>query len=115
MTTPESTTAATTATVSATQTDTAVVTLDTPIQRGEQTISTVTLRKPKAGELRGLSLSALMRVDVDSLQVLLPRISSPTLTKFDVGNLDPVDLVALGGEVLAFLLPKGQVQDFLNA
>src|SRR5450830_1142089 len=42
-------------------------------------------------------------------------ISSVTLPKFDVGNLDPVDLVALGGEVLAFLLPKGQVQDFLNA
>jgi hypothetical protein len=116
MTTPESTTTTTTtAAIPAAQTDTAVVPLDTPIQRGEQTISSVTLRKPKAGELRGLSLSALMRVDVDSLQVLLPRISSPTLTKFDVANLDPVDLVALGGEVLAFLLPKGQVQDFLNA
>src|SRR5450830_700731 len=108
MTAPESTT-------SAAQTDTAVVPLDTPIQRGEQTISSVTLRKPKAGELRGLSLSGLRRVDVDWLQVLLPRISSPTLTKFDVANLDPVDLVALGGEVLAFLLPMGEVQDFLNA
>jgi|SRR5450830_26223 len=115
MTTPESTTAATPSAIPAAQTDTAVVPLDTPIQRGEQTISSVTLRKPKAGELRGLSLSALMRVDVDSLQVLLPRISTPTLTKFDVGNLDPADLVALGSEVLAFLLPKDQVQAFLNA
>jgi len=115
MTTPESTTAATPNAIPAAQTDTAVVPLETPIKRGDQTITSVTLRKPKSGELRGLSLSALMRVDVDSLQVLLPRISSPTLTKFDVANIDPVDLVALGSEVLAFLLPKDQVQAFLNA
>ena len=33
------------------------VKLETPIKRGETEITVVKLRKPKAGELRGLSLS----------------------------------------------------------
>lgn len=32
------------------------VDLDTPIARGDQVIATITLRRPKAGELRGISL-----------------------------------------------------------
>ncbi|WP_247392571.1 phage tail assembly protein, partial [Ralstonia pseudosolanacearum] len=43
---------------------TTTITLDTPITRGEQTISTITVRKPGAGELRGVSLMDLMRMDV---------------------------------------------------
>jgi len=83
----------------------ASVTLDTPIQRGEQTIASITLRKPKSGELRGCSLSDLAQLDVAALGRLLPRISSPTLTTADVDNLDPADLMKLGAEVVGFLLP----------
>jgi Phage tail assembly chaperone proteins, E, or 41 or 14 len=82
------------------------VTLDEPIKRGEQTITEVTLRKPSAGELRGTSLAALANLDVDALQKVLPRISSPTLTDADVARLDPADLVQLGGVFGSFLLPK---------
>ena len=79
---------------------------DTPLVRGSQTITHVTLRKPKSGELRGVSLSDLVSLDVSSLSKVLPRISSPTLTEQDVANLDPADLVMLGGIFVGFLTPK---------
>lgn len=82
------------------------VTLDTPIRRGEQTISAVTVRKPSAGELRGIALSDLLQMDVGALHTVLPRITSPTLTTADVSNLEPSDLVQLAGVVVGFLLPK---------
>lgn len=82
------------------------VTLDAPITRGEQTITEITLRKPASGELRGTSLNALVNLDVDALNKVLPRISSPTLTEFDVQQLDPADLVQLGVVFAGFLLPK---------
>jgi hypothetical protein len=81
------------------------ITLDTPLTRGEQTIDSIQLRKPKAGELRGCSLSDLAQLDVAALGRLLPRISEPTLTTADVDNLDPADLMKLGAEVVGFLLP----------
>lgn len=81
-------------------------TLDTPLVRGTQTITTVTLRKPKSGELRGVSLSDLVSLDVAALSKVLPRISTPTLTEQDVANLDPADLVMLGGVFVGFLTPK---------
>ncbi|HDR8929199.1 TPA: phage tail assembly protein [Burkholderia vietnamiensis] len=83
------------------------VTLDTPIERnGGTPITEITLRKPAAGELRGTSLNALVNLDVDALGKVLPRISSPTLTEFDVQQLDPADLVQLGVAFAGFLLPK---------
>ncbi|MFL9993058.1 phage tail assembly protein [Paraburkholderia sediminicola] len=82
------------------------ITLDTPIVRGEQTITEITLRKPKAGELRGTSLNALVNLDVDALGKVLPRIASPMLTEFDVRDLDPSDLVQLGVAFADFLLPN---------
>ncbi|CAN7191507.1 phage tail assembly protein [Trinickia sp. LjRoot230] len=82
------------------------VTLDTPITRGEQTITEIALRKPSAGELRGTSLNALVNLDVDALGKVLPRISSPALTEYDVRELDPADLVQLGVAFADFLLPN---------
>ncbi|RQP29570.1 phage tail assembly protein [Burkholderia ubonensis] len=88
------------------QDDPATHTLDTPLVRGDQTIATITLRKPKSGELRGVSLSDLVSLDVAALSKVLPRISSPTLTEADVANIDPADLVQLGGIFAGFLMPK---------
>ena len=84
----------------------ATVTLDTPIVRGEATITEVKVRKPKSGELRGLSLSALLNLDYAALETLLPRITSPMLSKADVADLECSDLTQLGSEVMDFLLPK---------
>lgn len=90
------------------------VTLDYPIQRGEQVISAVKLRKPNAGELRGIKLADLLQIDVSAMAALLPRITEPTLTTADVNKLDPADLVAIGTLAAGFFVPKAQ-REFLSA
>lgn len=85
---------------------TETVQLDTPIQRGEQTIDALQLRKPAAGELRGVALTDLLQLDVGALCKVLPRVTQPSLTESEIGKLDPADLVQLGGVVAGFLLPK---------
>src|SRR3546814_4516677 len=70
------------------------VTLDDPITIGETVIDKVTLRKPKAGELRGLTLDDLIASDIDTLLKLIPRISSPVLVEDVVAaQLSPVDQI----------------------
>ena len=88
----------------------ASVTLETPIQRGQTTIAVVQLRQPKVGELRGLLLADLLQMKVDALAALLPRISSPTLTKPEIDALSPADLIALGSEAISFFLTRRQRQ-----
>lgn len=85
---------------------TKTITLDTPIERNSDKVETVTLRKPRAGELRGLSLTDVLQMDVNALGKLLPRITSPMITEAEVQAMDPADLVQLGGEVAGFLVPK---------
>ena len=87
------------------------VILDTPIRRGTTTIDSITLRKPNAGELRGVSLAELLQMDVNSLIKVLPRISSPTLTAIEVTSMDPADLVALSTKITGFLLQKSAKTD----
>lgn len=82
------------------------ITLDSPIQRGEKTIEKIFLRKPTAGELRGLALSEVLQLQVDALVKLTPRLSSPALTEPEMRNLDPADLVQIGGAIASFLLTK---------
>ncbi|KVX62719.1 phage tail assembly protein [Burkholderia stagnalis] len=106
MNTKQSATTETDPTDSPAHDDPNTLTLDTPLVRGNQTIEAITLRKPKAGELRGVSLSDLVSLDVTALSKVLPRISSPTLTEADVANIDPADLVQLGGIFAGFLMPK---------
>ena len=86
--------------------------LDTPIQRGAQTITHVHVRKPNAGALRGLSLVEVLQMNVTALQALLPRVTEPPLLKQEVAAMDPADLVALGTEVVGFLVPKAQRESF---
>jgi hypothetical protein len=95
-----------TAGAAAAGTDPNYVPLDEPIRRGEQIINGVTLRKPRAGALRGVQLAQLMLLDVSALQAVLPRVSQPTLTTHDVANLDPADLMALGVKVQGFFIAK---------
>lgn len=86
--------------------DTSIISLETPITRGELTLSTITLRKPKAGALRGTNLTDLLQMDVTALTKVIPRISDPVLTEADVTNLDPADLTQIGMAVSGFLLPR---------
>lgn len=99
-----------TATVAAALTSTAIVrtvSLDFPLTRGEaEPITTVQIRTPNAGELRGVTLMALSQLDYGALETVLPRITMPILHKADIARLAPSDFMQLGGEVMDFLLPK---------
>ena len=100
------------ATPTTTVADPNTVMLETAIQRaGGTPITTVTLRRPKSGELRGVSLTDLLQLQVDALTVVLPRITQPTLLKHEVADLDPADLVQLGTKVATFFLTKAQLAD----
>ncbi|ELN2735917.1 phage tail assembly protein [Pluralibacter gergoviae] len=81
------------------------ITLETPVKRGEQIIDTLTLMKPNAGTLRGLSLAAVANAEIDALIKVLPRITAPSLTEQEAAALDLVDMVALAGKVVSFLSP----------
>jgi len=83
-----------------------VITLENPVKRGGQIIDAITLIKPNAGTLRGVSLAAVANSEVDALIKVLPRMSAPSLTEQEVAALELPDLVALAGKVIGFLSPS---------
>lgn len=89
---------------------TVTITLDSPIKRGEQPITEITLRRPDSGALRGTALTDVLNMDVSALTTVLPRITTPALTQQDVKRMDPADLLAIGQEVTGFLLKKADLE-----
>ena len=61
-----------------------------------------TIRKPNAGELRGIKLRLIHDMDSAVLHDLLPRITSPVLTSLHVATLGPADTVAVFNELADF-------------
>lgn len=82
------------------------VELDEPIQRGEQTISIITLRRPNAGELRGLSMMEVLQMKTDALFALLPRISEPMLLPNELHQMNPADFVQISTHVAQLFMSK---------
>jgi hypothetical protein len=78
------------------------VTLKRPLKRGDTEITEVTFREPGAGELRGLDMFDVIRMNVTAHRTLVPRISNITANEFDV--LSPKDLMAVQTEVVAFFM-----------
>lgn len=87
---------------------TETITLGEPIQRGEQVIGQVQLRKPRSGELRGLSLQDIMRADITTLLQLIPRITNPPLTTHEADALASEDLAEMGGVVRGFFMSASE-------
>lgn len=86
----------------------ATITLQEPIQRANgEPIAEITLRKPKAGELRGLKVEDLYGSDINSLLVLIPRIASPVLVKEHVEQIGTEDLMEIAGAVRGFFMTAG--------
>jgi len=83
-----------------------VVELETPLQRGKTLVSEITIRKPMAGGLRGVSVVDVMNLDVAALSKVLPRITTPALTEGELKTMDIVDLIQLGSALNGFLTPK---------
>lgn len=90
------------------------ITLDAPIKRGESAIETITLRKPNAGELRGINLAEILQLNAGALLTLLPRITAPSLTPPECAQLDPADLIELGTKVAGFFIRKSIREEFQN-
>lgn len=88
--------------------DIETVKFDSPIVRGELTIKEVNINKPKTGALRGLSLSDLLKLDVETVIKLVPRVSTPPLTEPEVALLDPVDFLSISTAVVGFFASKQQ-------
>ena len=82
------------------------ITLDRPIKRGDTEIAEITLRRPDAGEPRGVVLSDLLRMEATAVSNVLPRITQPSLTAQEVAKMDPADLFQCAVQVTDFLLPK---------
>ena len=78
------------------------ITLSTPLLRGEDKLTKISLTKPKAGELRGLQLAQVLQLDVDQMNILIPRISE--LNERDIHNLEMDDYTAIATGVLSFFV-----------
>lgn len=84
------------------------VTLDNPILRGDSTIAELVITEPKAGSLRGLSLADLMKLDIDTIIKLVPRVASPTITEHELADLSVADFTKVSTAVIGFFAPKGE-------
>lgn len=82
--------------------------LDEELTIGDQKITSLQIRRPNSGELRGLSLGALGQMNVDELLKLLPRITIPTIPTPIAAELAAADLMAIAEAVTDFLLTKRQ-------
>ncbi|OHC96424.1 MAG: hypothetical protein A2792_00165 [Sphingomonadales bacterium RIFCSPHIGHO2_01_FULL_65_20] len=76
--------------------------------RGETQITRLTLRKPGAGELRGLSLKDVLMSDIATIIEIVPRISDPILTDHEANTLEPGNLAVIGGVLRGFFLTKAE-------
>lgn len=86
------------------------ITLSEPVKRGATAIAELTLRKPRAGELRGLTLQDVISTDITALLKLIPRISDPPLTQDEADSLEPEDLSEIGGAIRGFFMTTAERQ-----
>lgn len=81
------------------------ITLVEPIIReGGVNVESITLRKPNAGELRGLKVPDLVNGDVNTVIALLPRIASPVISQDEAETLDLEDFGEIAGAVFGFFM-----------
>ncbi|MFZ2843366.1 phage tail assembly protein [Psychrobacter sp.] len=71
----------------------ATITLNVPIKTSDKPIGSFTMRKPSAGELRGVKLFDMMQGDTAAYIEVLPRVTNPALTKGQAASLDLSDIL----------------------
>jgi hypothetical protein len=84
------------------------MTLEQPIKRAVGDVTQITLRKPLAGELRGIKVGDLINGDASSVLALLPRITDPFITEQEAAQLDPADFAEIAGRITGFFLTSAQ-------
>jgi hypothetical protein len=84
------------------------VTLKNPIKLGDKKeIKSIDIREPKAGDMRGISVLDVMRLEVSAYRELLPRITSPIITKAQIDDMYFCDITKMMDKVSDFLEAKG--------
>lgn len=78
--------------------------IENPIIRGEIKITKIQIHKPNVGTLRNLSLQDVLKWDVEATNILLTRITSPTLTLNELNSMDVADFTAIAVELTGFLV-----------
>lgn len=81
-----------------------IVELENPIIRGTESITQITLRKPNVGTLRNLSLQDVLKWQVEATNILLTRITAPSLSIADLNGMDIGDYTSLAVELTNFLV-----------
>lgn len=76
--------------------------LTDPIKRGDDEVTGFDIRRPKAGELRGVKVLDLMHMDVAAVSEVLPRISVPPLSAAEVADLDIFSFGEAAGHISNF-------------
>lgn len=84
------------------------VTLSDPIKRGETLIDTLTIRRPRTGELRGLDVQDILNTQVVAMLTLIQRVTEPPLTGDEANNLDPADFAEIAGTIRGFFMTKAE-------
>ena len=85
------------------QPNTKNVPLDFGFKRGDDQVKEITLVKPNTGHCRGLSLKNVLSFEIDSLAVLLPRITLPAMTAQEVYTLELMDTLKIAEGIAGFL------------
>lgn len=89
----------------------ATITLEVPLKRGDTEITALTLHKPNAGHLRGVSLKDCFEMNTDAVVALVPRISDPQITAQEMNKFDPSDLLQMASVIANFVLPPSLVSE----
>ncbi len=82
------------------------VKLPTSIEKDGKKIKIIELRKPNAGNLRGLNLTDICNMDFDAACTLLPRIS--ILNERDLLNIEVENLTPLMVQIAGFFVDTKQ-------
>lgn len=78
------------------------VKLVTPMMVKDKEVTELEIRKPNAGNLRGLNLVGVCELNFDTAMTLLPRISD--LNERDVLNMEPENFPPLMTEIASFFV-----------
>lgn len=100
--------------IAAIQPDSQTIQLDTPLMMGDLAIEAIDLAKPNVAALQGVKIADLLQGDVTAICTVLPKISTPALTKAQVLQLEPSDLAQVGGAIMLFLQPKSVRAELLR-
>jgi CxxC motif-containing protein (DUF1111 family) len=67
--------------------------------------TTIHVRKPMGGALRGANIGGLVRMDYNQVALVAPRVTQPILHPHLIDAMDPADITQIAGVLVDFLLP----------